>query len=298
MNLTDELIKEGYPSDIAKLISAKYDEVKGTKLEEFFEKEAGIYAEKKTEYDLKSALPECNEIAYNEGISSFFANYMLVRSLLPVLARFYREKELDDSFIMGVRDDLKAKCYECYKVKGEVGTFVADWYKGFFALRIFPIGRLQYEMSPVPYYETESDVNYSGRKAINIHIPSLGKLDINDVKASIAKAAEFFADEFRDDDEILLRCKSWLLFPANKEMLPPESGICRFADLFEIVNVYEYETGKDLWRIFDTDEVSDISKLDSSTALRRGYIKLLSEGKPTGGALGIIKIKNNFGQSF
>ena len=293
MTLREELINEGYPENIASEAEVKYEKAKETELMDFCAREAELYRKIGAKYDLKERLAECKEVSQRTGVHRFFADFLLVRALFPVLSELYREKGLDESFILGVRADLRAKCIECFNVKGKVGTFVTEWYRGFFSLRLFPIGRLQYEMYEVPFYEekNEDGINYSGRKAINMHIPSLGKLDIGDVKASIADAAKFFAGEFEGEDEMLFMCYSWLLFPAHREMLPPDSGICKFMDLFETVHVRESRSGSDLWRIFNTDDFSDLSKLDSSTALRRGYIKLLGEGKRSGGALGIIRIK-------
>ena len=191
-------------------------------------------------------------------------------------------------------NDLYYKMVECHDCKGIWGTFVGHWFPEFFSLKRVALGRLQYQ----PNYLTEDiktqDGKYELKKGqifIDTHIPSSGKLDIGDVKASLKMATEYFGDKF-EGDHVWFGCESWLLFDKHREWLPATSGIVQFMDLFSLGIVFEVNPSNDLWRIFNTFETSsaDRHKLPEDTLLRRKYKDFLTAGGKQGSAFGIIKM--------
>lgn len=203
------------------------------------------------------------------------------------LAQLYRQYGLPESWFDGVARDLRSKLNECHTLRGIWGSFVPDWFLRFFSLARFVIGRLQYEMIPVPdSYCSDANAALRGQPSVNIHIPSGAPLRQDEVRASMAGAARFFADRF-PDRKVLFICRSWLLFPGHREMLPEESGIRKFMEEFPVVDPYCDPTGHDLWRIFNTEDTADIDALPQNTSLQRAYRSWLKAGKPVGGALGI-----------
>lgn len=198
-----------------------------------------------------------------------------------------RDAGLPQGCFDGVARDLRSKLNECHTVRGIWGSFVPTWFPRFFVPDRFTFGRLQYEIIRIPAeYCTPETAQYAGQPAVNIHIPSGCPLDIEAVRASMKEAANFFAARF-PEGKVPFVCHSWLLFPGHREMLPETSSIRRFMDEFTLLTDYIDETRHDLWRIFATDEIQDLSALPRDTSLQRAYLKWLEAGKPIGGGLGI-----------
>lgn len=207
------------------------------------------------------------------------------------LKQRYEEAKLPMDCYRGVADDLRAKLHECYALKGIWGTFVASWFSRFFSLGRFPMGRLQYECIPIPEsYCPEGYAHMAGQPAVNVHIPSGRPLRREDVRASMAEAAAFFAPRF-PDGKVLFICHSWLLFPGHLEMLPETSGIRAFMEEFTVAGTYDDPTGHDLWRIFYTENHDDLDALPQNTSLQRTYVRWLKAGKAVGGGIGIRYIQ-------
>lgn len=184
--------------------------------------------------------------------------------------------------------DLRAKLFECHEVFGEWGSFVTGWFVAFFSMERFALGRLQFETDIMcPVTDTDNGVPFEGGPCVNIHIPSLGPLKIEEVKESIQKAAVFYRDK-RPGDKLLFRCESWLLFPPLQAALPASSGIKQFGQLFTPLRT-RYGNG-DLWRIFHTYDFSDLSKLETKTSLQRLVLQWLKEGKTIGEGLGVFTV--------
>ena len=207
------------------------------------------------------------------------------------LQQLYRQHGLPESWFDGVARDLRSKLNECHTLRGIWGSFVPDWFLRFFSLGRFVIGRLQYEMIPVPdSYCSDVYAALRGQPSVNIHIPSGSPLRQEEIRASMVGAAQFFADRF-PNRKVLFICRSWLLFPGHREMLPEESGIRQFMAEFTAFDPYDDPTGHDLWRIFDTEYTANIDALPQSTSLQQAYAAWLKAGKSVGGALGIRYIQ-------
>ena len=174
--------------------------------------------------------------------------------------------------------DFKAKLFECHDVRGIWGTFVIDWFGRFFNLTRFALGRLQFEINISqadlcsPYRTLLTGENFVG-----IHIPALGPLKEEDVRASFIKASKFFAPAFKDGI-VPFRTGSWLISPEHREMLKPDSNIIKFMNFFYITP-HEKTVEGDYWRIFNTTDCSDVDKLPCDNSLRRAYIKAIRENK-------------------
>ena len=237
--------------------------------------------------DVKALLGEIKTASAAENIPSESAELIFFLLCMQPLKVQYDRMGLSEDYYAGVARDLRSKLNECYAVKGIWGSFVAPWFAGFFAMTRFVIGRLQYEMIEMPHcISPDGKYCFNGEPAINVHIPSGCPLRIEDVKASMAEAAQFFAPHF-PGNQVLFHCNSWLLFPGHYEMLPQESGIRQFMDEFTIIRADTHADRHDLWRLFETMEVDDPNRLPQNTSLRRQYVRWLLSGKPVGSAIGI-----------
>lgn len=237
--------------------------------------------------DLSALLAQIKDASIQAKIPSESAELLLFLLCTKHLKSIYDHMNLPESYFKGVAIDIRCKLRECHAVRGIWGTFVAIWFAGFFAMTRFAIGRLQYEMIKMPpYISTDGTYCFDGQPAVNLHIPSSGPLVIEEVRASMSEAARFFGKYF-PQGKVLFHCNSWLLFPGHYEMLPPTSGIRQFMDEFTLIRGDTHADRHDLWRLFNTEDVADPSRLPQNTSLQRKYVQWIAAGKPVGSAIGI-----------
>lgn len=243
------------------------------------------------ECDLWDTVQELRATFKEGDIRSETAELLFFVLIARHLKEKYKKEGIDEAIWHRSMEDLGAKLMECKNVRGVWGSFVADWFIGFFRLARFGLGRLQYEIINIPEIKNEENKHYTGKKAINIHIPGLGPLLPEEVEESLKTAARFYADEFTGD-EVLFHCGSWLLFPDHREFLPEKSRILSFMDFFTIIDSGYHDDGHDLWRIFNTDS-KDVDTFPADTSLQRAYIGWLKAGNKPGWGRGVIRMKKN-----
>ena len=127
---------------------------------------------------------------------------------------------------------------------------------------------------------------------MNIHIPSSGPLYPSEVLASLEKAYDFM--EYKYDNKMFFICKSWLLYPAYKNLFGENSNIRKFIDLFDIFDSVKDETFSfGCGPLFNTDKINDISVLPQDTSLRRSFVKYMQgENVDYGRGYGMIVMEN------
>ena len=193
------------------------------------------------------------------------------------LRALYAERGLSSEIYRNSVLDLRYKLEECKTVKGIVGSFVAYWFPGFFDLSRFALGRLQFEMIDFGMdYERNGHVLTPKSRVINVHIPRTGTpMDKESCDDSYRQAKEFFKKE--TGEECVFHCHSWLLYPENRTILPPHTNIYRFLSEYEILASHTDRDGRELWRLFDTDERNP-DRLPTNTSARRLYAEHLKKG--------------------
>lgn len=237
--------------------------------------------------DFGAALAEIDLAAQKAGIHKYTAELLFFLCLTGHLKRLYEVRRIDLKIWHDSCMDLHWKLMECHKLYGIWGSFVAWWFPWFFEMRRFALGRLQFELVDFPAeYERTGRIKPQGMtKAINVHIPSCGRLNMEECHASYRMAAEFFADAFAGDEAAFV-CESWLLFPPHREMLGDESRIVKFMSEYDIFRTADGDD--DLWRIFDRMDVSDLELLPENTGMQRAYKAWLRGGKRAGIGEGIF----------
>ena len=104
------------------------------------------------------------------------------------------------------------------KVYGTIGVMEFDWLLNHYHhLNIVRLGRLQYQLR-------EKD----GETVLDTHVPQDEPLTTEACLASFEMAKQFFVK----DHPTRLICHSWLLCPRLAELLPAESNIIRFMQLW------------------------------------------------------------------
>ena len=229
---------------------------------------------------------DCSRLAAEAaGIHKYTSDLLMFISLSRTLRRRYEEKGIPPEIFRDSLLDLKYKLTECKLVKGICGTFVGDWFPGFYRMTRFGLGRLQFETLGFGRSYSSRGLRLTpDSKVINVHIPRTGTpLDKAGCDEAYVRAAEFFAEQV---SPIAFVCNSWLLFPANNRMLSPSSNIRRFASEYDIIESGLFNDNGTAWRLFDTEE-PDPDKLPADSSLRRAYIGYFKKGGIMGWGFGI-----------
>jgi hypothetical protein len=200
----------------------------------------------------------------------------------------YIDKYIDEKIFYDTISDFRYKLEECRLVHGKCGTFVPSWYKGFFEMHIFALGRLQFEIKKFNREYEKNGVSLGkDDNVINVHIPrTQTRLDRVSLDDAYQKAKDFFKDYFVDKHTVFV-CHSWLFYPKNKEVLKPTSNIYSFVSDYDIIESKEYSDYSEVWRLFDVHYNGNVEDLPQDTSLRRAYAEWIRNGTPTGEGYGV-----------
>ena len=216
-------------------------------------------------------------------------NLLLVAASAERLENTYRDRGYDIAMFTDFLRDLACKIGECWRWFGERGIpKVTYWYPLFFKLKLFALGRLQYEIYQRP--DEDREITVGGHtvlptdKVYFIHIPGLGPLTKELRIDSYQRAYEFFKDDFKENPCVFY-CTSWLLYERNREFMPPTSNIVDFMNDFKIVKSFEVPAQK-YWWVFDVPYEGDASVLPRNSSLRRNMADWLASGGVPGGGDG------------
>lgn len=203
----------------------------------------------------------------------------------------YKARGLSEDVFRMSMLDMKWKLIECKKHFDIWGAIAGLWFERFFRLTRFALGRLQFEPHFARHtYEKNGQIIHPGDVVINMHIPSCGPLTKEACMDSFRQAEQMFAPLFAGKP-VPFMCSSWLLYPEHRNILPPTSRILGFMDFFDIVDSGTSDTGN-LWRIFYTDDYSDLDRLPQETSVQRAYVAMLKRGTPAGFGTGYFFMKD------
>lgn len=182
---------------------------------------------------------------------------------------------------------MKWKMQKTYKMYGVCGSAWAAWFRPFFLLHRFGIGRLEFELSPsLVDYRNGDDFVRKGDTVVNVHIPAAGPLDHNAVEESYYQAAQFFAESF-PRGVVPFQCTSWLLYPPVLEMVPM-GNLWAFSQDYEIVSIEDVSPEDDRWRVFLVPETVPVEEYPEETTLQRRLKAWLLEDNTMGSGLGMF----------
>ena len=259
----------------------------------------GKCADKLREAEKSMFLPEdfefmtlLAEIAEECGISRYECDMVfLLRCTVPLYDKYVAAGYTDELYFHTL-SDLRVKLFECKELNGVWGMEPTSWFKKYYMLERFRLGRLQYDRKPFPIDEYKGIK--SGDTIISCHIPSDGPLLVEDVRESLRMAYRFFPEEHRDG-KLIVCCFSWLLYAPLLADYDENTNIKRFYNLFEIMTGWEDEQNCNFWHVFGvrySPEALDTVKADNS--LRRKVIEHLKNGGTMGNGAGIIFVDENF----
>ena len=228
-----------------------------------------------------------NEIAEKTGIHDHTVSMLVLLLASQSLRDLYNEKGLPESVWHDSMCDLRNKLLEYKKLTGIWGTNTESWFKLFFTLERFALGRLHYNLGTL--HLPCGEKLKVGDPVVYIHIPSSGPLNIDDVRASLRMAREWYKKDFEGGD-VPLACSSWLLYTPLTEKLPDKSNIKKFAALFDIYDNRGEPTNKNFWRIFYRHYSPELlEEIEPKNSLERTALELIKSGDSLGIGLGIIR---------
>ena len=208
------------------------------------------------------------------------------------LRRRYRERGIDDAVFLRSMLDLRYKLYECYEAYGIWGSFFSWWFSGFFKMKLFGIGRLQFEIRPFGMTYTSRGVTLiPASPVISVHIPSSGEPFTSEcVWESYRAAADFFREELAGAP-VVFYCNTWLFFKRHWEILAPTSNIYRFMSDYDMCEYGDYEDYTQAWRRFGIYYTGNPDDMPADSSLRRAYVELMRRGEPIGWGTGVLVYK-------
>lgn len=148
--------------------------------------------------------------------------------------------------------------------------------------KLFRIGELEYEF--IEGRKRGKELHY-----ISLHIPSDADLDLKKVHRSYEQAGVFVHKYFPEYEGEEVRCCSWLLSPALREILPSTSKILRFQEEFVIQHVDEESNSFLQWVYKRTDILWE--ELPEETTLQRNLKQYILSGKKLGEGEGYLPKK-------
>ena len=230
-----------------------------------------------------------NTVSYIE-----FLNNNFKRELQPILNLYfstifagscydlYKSKGINSEIYTDTMNDINIWSMKYFENTGCVGLMDMSWIKNHLILKLFKLGRLQFEMSKL----NDGIYGFSkGNDCLNIHITAGEKLDLEECKKSIDMAKDFFKKYFGIDYELAV-CNSWLLSTHLTNILDKDSNIVKFSRLF---NVYKNDDDnrQAIDRVFgDGTEVNN--GMLENTSLQKKMKNHLLSGQKIGMGFGVI----------
>lgn len=289
MNTAEEFCKKyDFPEDAVKTFSEAYETVFGNKeAKKVFEEELKVY-EENTRFDAQKMFSRIRSLDKITGINSLTLSALMLICMWPNMYKVYEKNNYPAKMVDETMIGFKSGIKECYDLKKVWGSTVPEWVSDFYFLNRFTFGRLQYNFAR--FKESGNVCGYSfkeGDKYLEVHIPSVGPLDMDKCHASYRECAEFFKDEF--DGPVIFGCSSYLLYPENHKILKPASNILKFADEYTIIRSGEDKTNHNYWRIFGAEQIPEnLDTVTATTSMQKGYLNWLKQGGTIGYGFGVI----------
>lgn len=199
----------------------------------------------------------------------------------------YKQASINDQIFADTIADIKVRSLICYEYTNILGIDLILWIANHLDLKLFKLGRLQFNFSPSIVDCPEAGLK-EGDNTIGVHIPKDEPFTPELWEKSFSMANEFFAKHFPEYEYKYFSCSSWFLSPDLDILLNEGSNILKFKKLFNIVSVTE----KDIMLSFVFSwgaTVSDIDKFEAKTSLQKKIKEYIAEGNTLHSGYGIIE---------
>ena len=234
-------------------------------------------------------------VADQSGVNRYSVDMIFMLLAAKPLRYLYQQEGLSEQMYLDSMNDLRCKLFECKKMYDVWGTFVTRWFRGFYQLKRYTFGRLEYDVATST--EEYKDVLKPGDLMLSCHIPSSGPLLEDAVKDSLRQAYRFFRDKnmLPSNGKLVVRCMSWLLYPPILEQMDDRSNMKKFYRLFDIVDQGPHEQNHDFWRVFYVPYSEEaLNTVPTNTSLEKIIVNRLKSGEKMGGGKGFIVVDENY----
>ena len=215
---------------------------------------------------------------------------LLINCTKPLKAA-YKKAGISEDIYWNTIIDLKVKALECKENFDVWGTFVEGWFRAFYTLERFGLGRLQFELSDFgeEFYDEHGIFIKDSEFVLGLHIPShLGPLTYEARLDSYKRAFEMFKDRF-GGKYIVICCGSWLLYPDNLNILPENSNAADFILDFEPLDIKRTYDFGDCWRLFGQGKSClKPAELQRDTTMQKAFAEWFDQGKKAGSAYSMV----------
>ncbi len=249
---------------------------------------AGLYRET-VDHKVCAALRK--SLSEKSGVHPYTLDAVMLVDASKWLKDSFIEKGYTEDDFWNIMTDFRCKFIECKKVMHVEGTFVIEWYDEIFRVKIFRLGRFEYEKRIYSRDEPLTVDGYTvgkGDAVYYIHIPSDGPMPAEARADSYRQAAKFFAKE-QNGKPVILFCSSWLMYPENDKIFSPTSNIVGFLHEFDTIEVVIDKSYGAAWWLFDRFYNGNPDELPTDTSARRAMVAYLKKGGITGGAEAVFK---------
>lgn len=183
--------------------------------------------------------------------------------------------------------DIGIWCRDYYKKTGLPGIGEPQWVAKSLKLEVIRLGRLQFEPGYLDQVVQAGQRIYpAGTPILHVHIPAEEKLKYESVLDSLNQTKDFFKKYF-DFVPVIMHCHSWLLSPELKKLLPEDSNILRFQNLFCLYKTDDLRQAEE--RVFGAVQ-EEITSYPQKTTLQKKMKTYLLKGHKIGMGWGIIPI--------
>lgn len=212
----------------------------------------------------------------------------LFLSWVPDLQARYRALEIPETVLWDSLKDITIWAEDYFQKHNAPGFVEWEWVANTFRMKVLRLGRLQFEPTRLGKNLSWEGRHYSaGTPVLEVHIPAGEPLGAADVAASMEMAPAFFRKYF-GESYALMRCHSWLLCPRLKELLPENSRILQFQNLF---TVYEEDDERQAEERVFGFLAEDARLYPEGTSLQRTMKQALLQGTPIGMGRGFLEIR-------
>ncbi len=131
--------------------------------------------------------------------------------------------------------DISLWCADFTAKTSRPGIQEWPWAARSLRLELFRLGRLQFEPTVLEEAVILRGQTFpAGTPVLSVHIPAGEPLDEEAVKTSFRQAEDFFPRHFGTSYPLYI-CRSWLMAPTLKALLPPRSRILQFQAMFDVL---------------------------------------------------------------
>lgn len=193
----------------------------------------------------------------------------------------YVKRGLSDQLYWDTFSDLTIWCENCRRDYGVTGLMEYDWLWRHVKLRLFRLGRLQFELYNAPHgIEVPGISIAAGEMLLNVHIPQGSPADPAACEEAFRLARAMFPEYH------YFHCESWMLYPGLAAVMKETANTILFQKRFLIYETEEEEREAEK-RIFQK-VLDNPEDYPADTPFRQRVRTWLIQGHKLGNASGIF----------